>query len=468
MRLIMQTRIEHDTMGEVAVPSEAMWGAQTQRSLQNFKIGQERLPRAMIQAMGLVKKSAALTNAELEQIPQNLSQYIVDAADEVIAGKWDAQFPLVVWQTGSGTQSNMNCNEVIANIANQKLGNALGSQKPVHPNDHVNRAQSTNDSFPTAIHVAASLQINQLLIPAVQRLRDTLAAKSAEFSDIVKIGRTHLQDATPLTLGQEFSGYVSQLDHALKRLEYALLGLYELPLGGTAVGTGLNAHPDYAVKAAAQLASLTHLPFITAPNKFEALAGRDAAVFASGALKTLAASLNKIANDIRWLASGPRCGFGEICIPENEPGSSIMPGKVNPTQSEAMTMVVAQVLGNDTTINVAGASGNFELNVFMPVIAFNLLQSIQLLGDVCNSFNEHCAVGIEPNREKIDYFLHNSLMLVTALNPVIGYENAAKVAKTAYKEGKTLKQVAVELNLVTAEQFDAVVIPENMVSANSK
>ena len=464
----MQTRIEHDTMGEVAVPSEAMWGAQTQRSLQNFKIGQERLPRAMIQAMGLVKKSAALTNAELEQIPQNLSQYIVDAADEVIAGKWDAQFPLVVWQTGSGTQSNMNCNEVIANIANQKLGNALGSQKPVHPNDHVNRAQSTNDSFPTAIHVAASLQINTLLIPAVQRLRDTLAAKSAEFSDIVKIGRTHLQDATPLTLGQEFSGYVSQLDHALKRLEYALLGLYELPLGGTAVGTGLNAHPDYAVKAAAQLASLTHLPFITAPNKFEALAGRDAAVFASGALKTLAASLNKIANDIRWLASGPRCGFGEICIPENEPGSSIMPGKVNPTQSEAMTMVVAQVLGNDTTINVAGASGNFELNVFMPVIAFNLLQSIQLLGDVCNSFNEHCAVGIEPNREKIDYFLHNSLMLVTALNPVIGYENAAKVAKTAYKEGKTLKQVAVELNLVTAEQFDAVVIPENMVSANSK
>lgn len=468
MRLIMQTRIEHDTMGEVAVPSEAMWGAQTQRSLQNFKIGQERLPRAMIQAMGLVKKSAALTNAELEQIPQNLSQYIVDAADEVIAGKWDAQFPLVVWQTGSGTQSNMNCNEVIANIANQKLGNALGSQKPVHPNDHVNRAQSTNDSFPTAIHVAASLQINTLLIPAVQRLRDTLAAKSAEFSDIVKIGRTHLQDATPLTLGQEFSGYVSQLDHALKRLEYALLGLYELPLGGTAVGTGLNAHPDYAVKVAAQLASLTHLPFITAPNKFEALAGRDAAVFASGALKTLGASLNKIANDIRWLASGPRCGFGEIRIPENEPGSSIMPGKVNPTQSEAMTMVVAQVLGNDTTINVAGASGNFELNVFMPVIAFNLLQSIQLLGDVCNSFNEHCAVGIEPNREKIDYFLHNSLMLVTALNPVIGYENAAKVAKTAYKEGKTLKQVAVELNLVTAEQFDAVVIPENMVSANSK
>ena len=461
----MQTRIEHDTMGDVEVPSEAMWGAQTQRSLQNFKIGQERLPRAMIRAMGLVKKAAAMTNAELDQIPHELSHYIVNAAEEVIAGKWDEQFPLVVWQTGSGTQSNMNCNEVIANIANQKLGNPLGSQKPVHPNDHVNRAQSTNDSFPTAIHVAASLQINELLIPAVQRLRDTLDEKSKQFSDIVKIGRTHLQDATP---GQEFSGYVAQLDHALKRLHYALLGLYELPLGGTAVGTGLNAHPDYAVKAAAQLATLTDLPFVTAPNKFEALAGRDAAVFASGALKTLAASLNKIANDVRWLASGPRCGFGEIRIPENEPGSSIMPGKVNPTQSEAMTMVVAQVLGNDTTINVAGASGNFELNVFMPVIAFNLLQSIQLLGDACNSFNDHCAVGIEPNREKIDYFLHNSLMLVTALNPVIGYENAAKVAKTAYKEGKTLKQVAVELNLVTAEQFDAVVIPENMVSPNVK
>ena len=464
----MQTRIEYDTMGEVDVPSEAMWGAQTQRSLQNFKIGQERLPRAMIRAMGLVKKAAAITNAELDQIPYELSHYIVNAAEEVIAGKWDGEFPLVVWQTGSGTQSNMNCNEVIANIANQKLGNPLGSQKPVHPNDHVNRAQSTNDSFPTAIHVAASLQINELLIPAVQHLRNTLDEKSKQFSNIVKIGRTHLQDATPLTLGQEFSGYVSQLDHGLKRLYQALEGLYELPLGGTAVGTGLNAHPEYAEKAAAKLAILTNLPFVTAPNKFEALTGRDAAVFASCALKTLAVSLNKIANDSRWLASGPRCGLGEIRIPENEPGSSIMPGKVNPTQSEAMTMVVAQVLGNDTTINVAGASGNFELNVFMPVIAFNLLQSIQLLGDVCNSFNDNCAVGVEPNHEKIDYFLHNSLMLVTALNSVIGYENAAKVAKTAYKEGKTLKQVAVELNLVTAEQFDAVVIPENMVSPNAK
>lgn len=464
----MQTRIEHDTMGDVEVPSEAMWGAQTQRSLQNFKIGGERLPRAMIRGMGLVKKAAAITNAELNQIPQELSHYIVGAAEEVIDGKWDSQFPLVVWQTGSGTQSNMNCNEVIANVANQKLGNPLGAQNPVHPNDHVNRAQSTNDSFPTAIHVASSLLINELLIPAVKALRETLNQKSEAFSGIVKIGRTHLQDATPLTLGQEFSGYVSQLDHGLKRLNQALEGLYELPLGGTAVGTGLNAHPDYAVKAAEQLATLTRLPFITAPNKFEALAGRDAAVFASGALKTLAVSLNKIANDVRWLASGPRCGLGELRIPENEPGSSIMPGKVNPTQSEAMTMVVAQVLGNDTTINVAGASGNFELNVFMPVIAYNLIQSIQLLGDACNSFNEHCAVGIEPNLEKIDHFLNDSLMLVTALNPVIGYENAAKVAKTAYKEGKTLKQVAVELGLVTPEQFDEVVVPANMVSANTK
>lgn len=460
------TRIEHDTMGEVAVPSDAMWGAQTQRSLQNFKIGRERLPRAMIRAMGLVKKSAALTNASLSQIPQDICDAIVGATDEVITGQWDSQFPLVVWQTGSGTQSNMNCNEVIANVANQKLGQPLGAQKPVHPNDHVNRAQSTNDSFPTAIHVAAAIQINELLIPALTNLKNTLAAKSAEFESIVKIGRTHLQDATPLTLGQEFSGYVSQLEHGLARLDYALQGLYEIPLGGTAVGTGLNAHPEYAEKSAQKLAELTRLPFVTAPNKFEALAGRDAAVFASGALKTIAASLNKIANDVRWLASGPRCGLGELRIPENEPGSSIMPGKVNPTQSEAMTMVVAQVMGNDTTINIAGASGNFELNVFMPVIAYNLLQSIQLLGDAANSFNDHCAVGIEPNHEKIDHFLHNSLMLVTALNPVIGYENAAKVAKTAYKENKSLKQVAVELGLVTAEQFDEVVQPAQMVYPN--
>lgn len=460
----MDYRIEHDTMGDIQVPANVYWGAQTQRSLQNFKIGNERLPRPLIKAMGIVKKSAAIVNAELGQLSAELADLIVAAAEQVMSGEWDSQFPLVVWQTGSGTQSNMNCNEVIANLANATLGQPLGAQKPVHPNDHVNRAQSTNDSFPTAIHVAAALEINELLIPAVQRLRDTLHAKSKAFASIVKIGRTHLQDATPLTLGQEFSGYVSQLEHGLKRLDQALQGLYELPLGGTAVGTGLNAHPDYAEKSADKIAELTALPFVTAPNKFEALAGRDAAVFASGALKTLAVSLNKIANDIRWLASGPRCGIGEISIPENEPGSSIMPGKVNPTQSEAMTMVVAQVLGNDTTINVAGASGNFELNVFMPVIAYNLLQSIRLLGDACNSFTDNCAYGIEPNLAKIEYNLHNSLMLVTALNPVIGYENAAKVAKTAFKEGKTLKQVAVELGLVTAEQFDQVVRPESMIS----
>jgi fumarate hydratase class II len=459
----MDYRIEHDTMGEVEVPRTAYWGAQTQRSLQNFKIGQERLPRALIKAMGTVKKAAAMVNAELGQLPTALAELIIPAADQVIAGQWDAQFPLVVWQTGSGTQSNMNCNEVIANLANESTGQPLGTQKPVHPNDHVNRAQSTNDSFPTAIHIAAAVEINELLIPAVLRLRNTLHEKAQAFEAIVKIGRTHLQDATPLTLGQEFSGYVSQLDHGVKRLHQALSDLYELPLGGTAVGTGLNAHPEYAVRSTAKIAELTGFPFVTAPNKFEALAGRDAAVFASGALKTLAVSLNKIANDVRWLASGPRCGIGEISIPENEPGSSIMPGKVNPTQSEAMTMVVAQVLGNDTTINIAGASGNFELNVFMPVIAFNLLQSIRLLGDACNSFNDNCAYGIEPNLDKIEHNLNNSLMLVTALNPVIGYENAAKVAKTAYKQGKTLKQVAVELGLVTAEQFDQVVRPEQMI-----
>lgn len=457
-------RIEKDTMGEVEVPINAYWGAQTQRSRNNFKIGGETLPRPLIEAMALVKKSASIVNASLERISEEQKQLIVQATDDVIQGRLNDQFPLVVWQTGSGTQSNMNMNEVIANRANEIAGNPKGSYQPVHPNDHVNHAQSTNDSFPTAIRVAAARQIHSLLIPAVTALRDTLARKSNEFADIVKIGRTHLQDATPLTLGQEFSGYVSQLEHALVRLDNALQGLYELPLGGTAVGTGLNAHPDYAVKVAKQLAELTGLPFVTAPNKFEALAGRDAEVFASGALKTLAVSLNKIANDIRWLASGPRCGLGELTIPENEPGSSIMPGKVNPTQSEAMTMVVAQVIGNDVTINMAGASGNFELNVFMPVVGYNLLQSIKLLGDACNSFNEHCAVGIEPVREKIDEFLHNSLMLVTALNRYVGYENAAKIAKTAYKENKTLKQVAIELELMTEQQFDEWVKPEEMVA----
>ena len=459
-----QFRSEKDTMGAVNVPIDAYWGAQTERSRNNFKIGGETLPQPLIEAMALVKKAAAITNAKLGRISNDKRDFIVQAADEIINGALRDQFPLVVWQTGSGTQSNMNMNEVIANRANELAGQGKGSYQPIHPNDDVNHAQSTNDSFPTAIRVAAARQISYLLIPAVQKLRDTLASKSEQFAGIVKIGRTHLQDATPLTLGQEFSGYVSQLDHALIRLDAALQGLYELPLGGTAVGTGLNAHPDYAEQVAQTLAALTDVPFVTAPNKFEALAARDAEVFASGALKTLAASLNKIANDVRWLASGPRCGIGELKIPENEPGSSIMPGKVNPTQSEAMTMVVAQVMGNDVTINMAGASGNFELNVFMPVIGYNLLQSIRLLADTCDSFNDHCAVGIEPVTEKIDYFLHNSLMLVTALNRHVGYENAAKIAKTAYKKNKTLKQVAVELGLLTDAQFDEWVKPEAMTS----
>ena len=459
-----QFRSEKDTMGAVNVPIDTYWGAQTERSRNNFKIGGETLPQPLIEAMALVKKAAAITNAKLGRISDDKRDLIVQAADEIINGALRDQFPLVVWQTGSGTQSNMNMNEVIANRANELVGQGKGSYQPIHPNDDVNHAQSTNDSFPTAIRVAAARQIVYLLIPAVQKLRDTLASKAEQFAGIVKIGRTHLQDATPLTLGQEFSGYVSQLDHALIRLDAALQGLYELPLGGTAVGTGLNAHPDYAQTVAQTLADLTQIPFVTAPNKFEALAARDAEVFASGALKTLAASLNKIANDVRWLASGPRCGIGELKIPENEPGSSIMPGKVNPTQSEAMTMVVAQVMGNDVTINMAGASGNFELNVFMPVIGYNLLQSIRLLADTCDSFNDHCAVGIEPVTEKIDYFLHNSLMLVTALNRHVGYENAAKIAKTAYKENKTLKQVAVELGLLTDAQFDEWVKPEAMTS----
>ena len=459
-----QFRSEKDTMGAVNVPIDAYWGAQTERSRNNFKIGGETLPQPLIEAMALVKKAAAITNAKLGRISNDKRDFIVQAADEIINGALHDQFPLVVWQTGSGTQSNMNMNEVIANRANELAGQGKGSYQPIHPNDDVNHAQSTNDSFPTAIRVAAARQISYLLIPAVQKLRDTLASKSEQFAGIVKIGRTHLQDATPLTLGQEFSGYVSQLDHALIRLDAALQGLYELPLGGTAVGTGLNAHPDYAEQVAQTLAALTVVPFVTAPNKFEALAARDADLFASGALKTLAASLNKIANDVRWLASGPRCGIGELKIPENEPGSSIMPGKVNPTQSEAMTMVVAQVMGNDVTINMAGASGNFELNVFMPVIGYNLLQSIRLLADTCDSFNDHCAVGIEPVTEKIDYFLHNSLMLVTALNRHVGYENAAKIAKTAYKKNKTLKQVAVELGLLTDAQFDEWVKPEAMTS----
>lgn len=460
----MTTRIERDTMGEIAVPEQAYWGAQTQRSFENFKIGGQTLPLPLIHAMALVKKAAAITNSALGRIGAEESALIVEAADEVLAGKFDNQFPLVPFQTGSGTQSNMNMNEVIANRANEIAGNPRGSYQPIHPNDHVNHAQSTNDSFPTAIHIAVSLEIHQRLKPAVMTLRNTLAEKVQAFEKIVKIGRTHLQDATPLTLGQEFSGYVQQLDNGLARLDDALRYLYELPLGGTAVGTGLNAHPEYAQQAAAKIAELSGLPFVSAPNKFEALAGRDACVFASGSLKTLAVSLNKIANDIRWLSSGPRCGLGEIFIPENEPGSSIMPGKVNPTQSEALTMVCCQVFGNDVAIAMGGASGNFELNVYMPMIAANLLHSVALLADACVSFNTHCAVGIRPNQEKIDYFLHHSLMLVTALNRHIGYENAAKVAKTAYQNNASLKDTAVSLGLLSAEEFDALVKPEEMIA----
>jgi len=461
---MMEFRIEKDTMGEVKVPANRYWGAQTERSRNNFKIGPAAsMPHEIIEAFAYLKKAAAFANADLGVLPAEKRDLIAAACDEILAHKLDEEFPLVIWQTGSGTQSNMNLNEVISNRAHVLNGGKLGEKSVIHPNDDVNKSQSSNDTYPTAMHIAAYQKVVQHTLPAVRRLQKTLAAKAEAFADVVKIGRTHLMDATPLTLGQEFSGYVAQLDHGLARLQDALKYLYELPLGGTAVGTGLNSHPDFAVKAAAQLAQLSGLPFVTAPNKFEALGGRDAAVFASGALKTLAASLNKIANDVRWLASGPRCGLGEIKIPENEPGSSIMPGKVNPTQCEALSMVCCQVFGNDVTINMAGAAGNFELNVYMPVIAYNLLQSIRLLGDACNSFNDHCAVGIEPVPEKIDYFLHHSLMLVTALNRKIGYENAAKVAKTAYKNDKSLRETAIELGLLSGEEFDALVVPADMV-----
>ncbi|MDF1660143.1 MAG: class II fumarate hydratase [Planctomycetota bacterium] len=462
----MSHRIERDTMGDVEVPSDRYWGAQTQRSLQNFKIGGDRFPREMIRAFGLVKKSAALVNNELSGLSDEKCKLICAAADEVIEGKLDDHFPLVVWQTGSGTQTNMNSNEVIANRAIEMAGGTLGSKDPIHPNDDVNKSQSSNDTFPTAMHIAAVEQIHNRLIPAVSKLQKTLADKAEAFKDIVKIGRTHLQDATPLTLGQEFSGYASMLDHGLRHVRQSLDHLNELALGGTAVGTGLNTHAQYASKVAAKIAELTGCPFVTAENKFEALAGHDAVVAASGALKTLAGSLMKIANDVRWLASGPRCGIGELRIPENEPGSSIMPGKVNPTQCEALTMVCAQVFGNDVAINFGGASGNFELNVFKPVMIHNLLHSIRLIADSCDSFNDNCAVGIEANLEQIDHNLHNSLMLVTALNTHIGYDNAAKIAKTAYKENKTLKETADKLGLMSPEKFEEAVRPENMVGPN--
>lgn len=459
----MSYRIETDTMGEVKVPSDKYYGAQTARSLMNFKIGGERFPRELIRALGILKKAAALTNEDLGLLSSEKTALITQAADEVIEGQLDEHFPLVVWQTGSGTQTNMNANEVIANRAIELAGGELGSKTPVHPNDDVNKAQSSNDTFPTAMHIAAAEEINRRLIPMVTLLRDTLAEKAEAFDSIIKIGRTHLMDATPLTLGQEFSGYAMQLTLGLKRIDNALDSLYALALGGTAVGTGLNTHPDFAEKAAGRIAEMTDLPFRSAENKFEALAAHDAIVEMSGVMKTLAASLMKIANDVRWLASGPRCGIGEINIPANEPGSSIMPGKVNPTQSEAMTMVAAQVMGNDVAINIGGSSGNFELNVFKPVMIYNLLQSVRLLADACESFNDNCAVGIEPNHARIEQNLNNSLMLVTALNPHIGYDKAAKVAKKAFNDGSTLKEAAIALGFLTADEFDKYVRPENMV-----
>ncbi|MDA7414778.1 class II fumarate hydratase [Xenophilus arseniciresistens] len=457
------TRTERDTFGPIEVPADKLWGAQTQRSLQNFDISGERQPREIIKALAQVKRASATVNHALGLLDAKKKDAICAAAQEVIEGRHEGEFPLVVWQTGSGTQTNMNLNEVIANRASELLGGERGEGRLVHPNDDVNKSQSSNDVFPTASHVAAVDALTHRLLPAIDVLRDTLAAKAKAFDHIVKIGRTHLQDATPLTLGQEISGWVAQLEHGKKHVQAALPHLYELALGGTAVGTGLNAPKGYAEGVARELASITGLPFVTAPNKFESLASQDALVHAHGALKTLAASMNKIANDVRWLASGPRSGIGELSIPENEPGSSIMPGKVNPTQSEAVTMLAAQVFGNDVAINIGGASGNFELNVFRPVVAHNFLQSARLLADGMISFNNNCAVGIEPNLERIDHLVKQSLMLVTALNPHIGYDKAAAIAKKGHKEGTSLREAAIASGHVTAEQFDQWVVAENMV-----
>ncbi len=456
-------RIERDTFGDIPVPADRLWGAQTQRSLENFRISSERMPKELILALVLVKRCCAGINRDLGLLDAKKADAILGAADEVLAGRHDAEFPLVVWQTGSGTQSNMNVNEVLANRASELLGGLRGEERLVHPNDDVNCGQSSNDVFPTAMHVAVARAVNDQLVPALQQLQKTLAAKMKAFADIVKIGRTHLQDATPLTLGQEFSGYVSQLDHGIAHLNMAQAHVFELALGGTAVGTGLNAHPEFGKRVARELAHATGLPFVPARNSFEALASNDALVHLHGALKTVAASLNKIANDVRWLASGPRSGIAELTIPENEPGSSIMPGKVNPTQSEALTMLCAQVFGNDVAVNIGGASGNFELNVYKPLIIHNVLQSIRLLADGSASFNDHCAKGIEPNRERIAELVANSLMLVTALNPHIGYDKAAEIAKNAHREGKTLREAALASGYVSAQQFDMWVRPETMV-----
>ncbi|MFD2021536.1 class II fumarate hydratase [Pseudocitrobacter faecalis] len=459
------TRRENDSMGAIDVPAEKLWGAQTQRSLEHFRISTEKMPVSLIYALALTKRAAAKVNQDLGLLPTEKADAIIRAADEVLAGKHADEFPLAIWQTGSGTQTNMNMNEVLANRASELLGGVRGMERKVHPNDDVNKSQSSNDVFPTAMHVAALIGLREQLIPQLNELKETLKQKSDAFQDIVKIGRTHLQDATPLTLGQEFSGWVAMLEHNLKHIELSLPHVGELALGGTAVGTGLNTHPEYAVRVAKELAEFTHQPFITAPNKFEALATCDALVHAHGALKGLAASLMKIANDVRWLASGPRCGIGEIAIPENEPGSSIMPGKVNPTQCEAMTMLCCQVMGNDVAINMGGASGNFELNVYRPMIIHNFLQSIRLLADGMESFNAHCAVGIEPNRERINQLLNESLMLVTALNTHIGYDKAAEIAKKAHKEGLTLKASALSLGYLTEAEFDSWVRPESMVGS---
>ncbi len=459
----MEVRIERDSLGEIEVPADKYYGAQTMRSLQNFPIGTERMPREVIRAMGIVKKAAAITNAGLGLFGEDKARIISRAADEIINGRLDDHFPLLVWQTGSGTHTNMNVNEVISNRAIEILGGKMGSKDPIHPNDHCNKSQSSNDIFPTALHIAAVSGLNGRLLPMLYLLEETLADKSRAFQDIIKVGRTHLQDATPITLGQEFSGYASQLSHGIRAIQNTLPHLLELAIGGTAVGTGLNTHPAYAGQVVEEIASITKYPFVCAENRFEALAAHDALVETSGALKTVACSLMKIANDIRWLASGPRCGIGEIIIPANEPGSSIMPGKVNPTQCEAMTMVCVQVIGNDAAISMAGASGNFELNVFKPVMIYNLLQSIRLLADASESFNDRCVVGIEPNMERIKKNMENSLMPVTALNVKIGYDNAAKIAQKAHAEGKSLKEAAVELGLLTDEEFDKYVRPEEMI-----
>jgi len=455
-------RTESDSMGKVDVPMDRYYGAQTARSLIHFAIGKDTMPPELIRAFGILKKAAALVNRDLGKLSEEKANLITQAADEVISGKLNDHFPLRIWQTGSGTQTNMNVNEVISNRAIQIARGEMGSKKPIHPNDDVNMSQSSNDTFPAAMHIAAAAEISRRLLPAVKRLRDALDTKAKEFASVVKIGRTHLQDATPLTVGQEFSGWVSLLDRDGGRIAVALDGLYDLAIGGTAVGTGLNAHPEFAERAARKISELTDLPFRSHPNKFASLSAHDEIVFASGALKTLAASLMKIANDIRWLASGPRCGLGELTLPENEPGSSIMPGKVNPTQCEAVTMVAVQVMGNDAAIGMAGSQGNFELNVFKPVMIFNLLHSVELLTDAMNSFVDHCVLGIEINRETIDHYVHNSLMLVTALAPKIGYDNAAKVAKTAHHENTNLKEAAIKLGFLTPEEFDALVKPESM------